>query len=351
MSSVSLFNEIAELFLDGRLDGIVGNTLSQKLFGNNIESIIGQGIEFNIDWMGYYFKGNTVPDVISLLNKIAKNPALDMHSGFFAHTVGDQVELHSNGKLWDFYRGLSTDKTEFAFDATTCTEAEQELLALEPYIDFIFWFNMLACMATQALAIYSGVISENDTEGESYENATMIINIMNLIIYFTVPLVNSIVSKIITYVEMTFAGLKKDETEDAKAESAFNEVENKVKTLEQQVATLLTQSATNVAAIAAIRTQVDTAENNRADQEEYDEYVGGPWRDQMTWYQIEFDKYLDALEIYQEKQAALKSSTFRQVGSWLGKKAYNPENYKPPDPPMRPQWDPPNIEKFPFAPS
>ena len=351
MSNVSLFNEIAELFLDGRLDGIVGNTLSQKFFGNNIESIIGQGIEFNIDWIGYYFQGNTVNDVISLLNKIAKNPALDMHSGFFAHTVGDQVELHSNGKLYDFYRGLSTDKTEFAFDATTCTPDEQALLALEPYIDFIFWFNMLTCIATQALAIYSGVISENDTEGESYENATMIINIMNLIIYFTVPLVNSIVSKLITEVEIIFAGFKKDETEDAKAESAFNEVENKVKTLEQQVATLLTQTADNVAAIATIKTQVDTAENNRADQEAYQAYVNGDWNEAMDLYRIELAEYNAAVEEYQKKQAALKSSTFRQVGSWLGKKAYNPENYQPPTPPVKPPWTPPNIVKFPNAPA
>lgn len=91
MSSISLFNQIAETFLDGRLDGIVGNTVSQRFFGNNVETVIGQGVEFDIDWMGYYFQGNTVPDVLTLLSLIGKKPALNMHNGFLPIWSGTRL--------------------------------------------------------------------------------------------------------------------------------------------------------------------------------------------------------------------------------------------------------------------
>ena len=350
MSSISLFNQIAETFLDGRLDGIVGNTVSQNCFGNNIETTIGQGIEFNIDWMGYYFQGNTIPDVLTLLSLIKKQPALNMHSGFFGHTVGDQLDLHSNGKLWDLYRGLSTDKTEFAFDSSACTQAEQALYSLEPFIDFVFWFNMFTCIVTQSLTIFSSVISENDVLGESTENATMIINILELIIYVTVPIVNSVESKLITEVEINFAGLKKGETEEAEQEGKFKALQNKVDTLEQQLATLSTQTTTNEASIATIKLQIDSEETNRADQDAYQGYINGAWNELMIQYQIDLDFYNKAVQTYNEKQAAYKSSTLRQVGSFLGKKAYNPVNYEPPKCPDKPIWAPPNIIKFPTAP-
>jgi len=351
MSSISLFNEIAETFLDGRLDGIVGNTVSQSCFGNNIETTIGQGIEFNIDWMGYYFQGNTVPNVLTLLSLIRKQPALDMHSGFFGHTVGDQLDLHSNGKLWDLYRGLSTDKTEFAFDSSACPADEQSLYALEPFIDFVFWFNIFTCIATQSLTIFSSIISENDTSGESTENATIIINILELIIYLTVPIVNSVESKLITDVEIIFAGLKKDETEDAEQESKFKALEKKVETLEKQLATLSTQTTTNETSIAAIRLQIDSDETNRADQNSYQEYVNGPWNKLMLEYQIELATFNKQLEIYNQKEQKLKSNTTRQIGSWFGHKAFNPETYKPDPPPQKPIWDPPNIIKYPVPPA
>ena len=71
----------------------------------------------------------------------------------------------------------------------------------------------------------------------------------------------------------------------------------------------------------------------------------------MIEYQIELAKYNDEMEKYNQKQQDYKSSTTRKIGSLLGKKAYNPENYKPALPPQKPIWAPPNIVKYPVAPS
>jgi hypothetical protein len=334
-------------FLDGRLGGVIGNTIDQSLFGNNISTTIGQGIEFNIDWMGYYFEGKSLPSALGLMAALGKNPALNMHTGFFSYTVGDSVELSSNGKLWDLARDVN--KTEFGLDHTTLTPAEQAKLSLEPYINFIFFFNLFTTAVTQILSTVSTVLGETESNQSTVEQAGEIITILELVLYLVVPLVNGAASKLITEIEILFANLKKNETEDAQQEARMVALETRASTLEQETATISATTTVNAAALQTVEQKVEQLSQSKTEDAEHQGYLA-KWNIEMAKYHAELVSYNSQMETYNKKQQAYKASYFRQGLAMMGKKAYQPEAFKPGNPPVKPVWAPPNITKYPNAP-
>ncbi len=335
-------------FLDGRLGGVIGNTIDQSLFGNNISTTIGQGIEFNIDWMGYYFEGKSLPSALSLMAVLGKNPALDMHNGFFSYTVGDSIDLTSNGKLWDLARDV--DKTEFGLNtsAASLTEEEKAQLSLEPYINFIFFFNLFTTAITQILSTVSMVLAETESNQATVEEADQIILIMELVLYLVVPLVNSAAAKLITDIEQTFAFLKKDETEDAKKEAELDALKEQVATQGDQIEDTAAATTANTVAIEAVTTVVEKIQETKASDDEYNAYLA-KYNLAYAIYEEKRDAWLTANDKYLVKQQAYKGNSLRQLGAMF-KKNYNPEKYNPGPKPTEPPWSPPDMKKYPNPP-
>lgn len=334
-------------FLDGRLGGVIGNTIDQSLFGNNISTTIGQGIEFNIDWMGYYFEGKSLPSALGLMALLGKKPALDMHTGFFTYTVGDSIDLTSNGKLWDLARDV--DKTEFGLDHTTLTPEQQATLSLEPYINFIFFFNLFTTAVTQILSAVSMVLAETESNQATVEEADEIILIMEMVLYLVVPMVNGAAAKLITDIEKSFAFLKKDETEDAQKEAEAEALKQRVSTQEKQIETNTAEVAANSVAIETVSQSVEALQQAKVGDDEYQAYLI-KWLAEVAQYRIDLAAFKARQTKYDEKQQAYKSSYSRQILAGMGKKAYQPEAYEPGNPPPEPKWDPPDINTYQTSP-
>ena len=333
-------------FLDGRLGGVIGNTIDQSLFGNNISTTIGQGIEFNIDWMGYYFEGKSLPSALGLMAVLSKKPALDMHTGFFSYTVGDSIDLTSNGKLWDLARDV--DKTEFGLNtsAASLTEEEKAQLSLEPYINFIFFFNLFTTAITQILSTVSMVLAETENNQATVEEADQIILIMELVLYLVVPLVNSGAAKLITDIEQTFAFLKKDETDDAKAEAELDALKEQVATQGDQIEDTAAATTANTAAIEAVTTVVEKIQETQSSDDEYQAYLAR-WHTETSAYEAKKALWDKDNEKYIEKQQAYKKSSLRKAGAVFSSK-YQPEKYNPGPEPTKPA---PMLEKGKWKPS
>ena len=334
-------------FLDGRLAGVIGNTIDQSLFGNNISTTIGQGIEFNIDWMGYYFEGKSLPSALGLMAVLGKNPALDMHNGFFSYTVGDSIDLTSNGKLWDLARDV--DKTEFGLNtsAASLTEEEKAQLSLEPYINFIFFFNLFTTAITQILSTVSMVLAETESNQATVEEADQIILIMELVLYLVVPLVNSAAAKLITDIEQTFAFLKKDETEDAKAEAELDALKEQVATQGDQIEDTAAATTANALAIESIATVVEKIQESGSYDADYQAYLAKWYAENHAW-EIEHKEWKKKNDKYLKKQGGYKK-TSRRVGAWFNSD-YQPEKYNPGPEPTKPDWSPPDMKKYPNPP-
>lgn len=241
--SASLINEIGSLILDGRIDGIVGNTIAQNCFGNNFATTIGRGTDFNIDWIQFLskIKGPKIdfPDISSVLKLLAKplpSPLKEpdqeqTRTGFFEHTVGDTFSLQSHGTMYDFTRGV--EKTEFAIDPTYNTPGFNEGEELQGPIEFIIGFNLCTCVALQVMTIYSSILSENDQESNAAENSAEIITILELIIYGIVPVFNQYFARLIQTMEVAYYLAYKTQGEaqiaEAKAEQLIQTVSGNVK--------------------------------------------------------------------------------------------------------------------------
>lgn len=223
--STQTFNMIAELVLDGRLDGVVGNTISQNCFGNNIGTTIGKGVEFNIDWLGYYLKRDEGHSslVAALFSKLFKTVDYSNgNNGFFDYTVGNSVSLSSNGKMWDLSRAV--DKTEFGEDPNPQDDGAD----LKPLINYIFAFNLCTCVALQTMTLFSAVVSETTSDSKSAQNSQAIINALEILIYLLVPGINTFLANAIMGIEVKYAGLNygRDEGNQTKAKIAKLEQES-----------------------------------------------------------------------------------------------------------------------------
>lgn len=268
--SEAFINEVGSLILDGRIDGIVGNTIAQNCFGNNFATVIGRGTQFNIDWIKFLSKIGgpkiNIPDISSILKLLGKPIEIDgknagpedTRTGFFEQTVGDTFSLQSHGKLWDFTRGV--EKTEFAMDPNyTSDDNYKDGKELESPIEYIIAFNLCTCVALQVMTIYSSIISESDQESNATENSLEIMTILQLIIYGIFPVINQYYARLVQTLEVTlFLAFKEFGDEaiaDAKSEKETKQLEDQGAIL-QDVSDQVVQTQGAIENVAQVTTDI-----------------------------------------------------------------------------------------------
>ena len=357
MSILADFNEYAGLLLDGRFDGILGNTIGQSTFGTAYSVNVGNSNEFNIDWQNQWLIKQSLifPSISPLYTSIIptiqaicamlpspKNVggAGGMKSGFFSFTVGNSFELTAGGELWDLSRGVDK-KTEFALDdgalysaltgnEATFTPEQQAALSLVPSITFEILFNLFVTTYSQVASFYSGLTSEDNSEGA--EVAQAVLTGLNLLLYLFVPVINSNLSLVVYTIEKDYADLFekltqewKDAAEKASEKARLVGLEAKAQTLEDSLA----QQETVIENIVSSQDELAKTQLNDL-----------KWKDASTRYQFALAKWKENWDKWEFKknEAARKQSKWDSGGFFYQtRKGARPANFTDPQP-VAPIW-------------
>jgi hypothetical protein len=357
MSILSDFNEYAGLLLDGRFDGILGNTIGQSTFGTAYSVNVGNSNEFNIDWQNEWLKNESVlfpgffadfyNTVIPIVQQIMgllpspKNVGLigAMPTGFFGLTVGNSFELTAGGELKDLSRGV--EKTEFALDdqalysaltgnAITFTETEKRALSLVPSVSYEILLNLFVTTYSQIASFYTGLISDDDSTGAEITQAAF--TGMNLLLYLIVPAINTNLALKIYTIEDAYSKKFKELTEEYKNECKAKEDQaqlaantSDIKTL-QAGATKQAETTTNIIGTMDLNAKIAATDFD--------------WKTASDRYKIAYSRWHADWDKwnFEKGEVARKQQKYDQ-GSWIykTKKGARPPDFTKPEP-VAPIW-------------
>jgi hypothetical protein len=357
MSILSDFNNYAGLLLDGRFDGILGNTIGQSTFGTAYSVNVGNSNEFNIDWQNEWLKkesdlfpesfatlyNSVIPTVQKIMGLLPspKNVGLIgvMPTGFFGFTVGNSFELTAGGELKDLSRGV--EKTEFALDdqalysaltgnATTFTETEKRALSLVPSVSYEILLNLFVTTYSQIASFYTGLISDDDSAGAEITQAAF--TGMNLLLYLIVPAINTNLALKIYTIEDAYSKKFTALTEEYKNECKAKEDQAQLAANTSDIKTLQAGAVQQAETNANIMETVDLNAKIAATDIE--------WKAASDRYSIARSKWNADLDLWkaQDNEAKRKQRKFDE-GSWLyrTRKGERPPDFTAPVP-KQPVW-------------
>lgn len=357
MSILSDFNEYAGLLLDGRFDGILGNTIGQSTFGTAYSVNVGNSNEFNIDWQNEWLRQesrlfpesfetlyNTVIPTVQTITALLPSPKNiglvgGMPSGFFGFTVGNSFELTAGGELKDLSRGV--EKTEFALDDAALYSAltgqaipfspkEQRILSLVPSVSYEILLNLFVTTYSQIASFYTGLISDDDSTGAEITQAAF--TGMNLLLYLIVPAINTNLALKIYTIEDAYSKKFKDLTEQHKdaCEAKENQAQlaantSDIKTL-QAGATKQAETTANMLETIDLNAKIAETDIEWKAASDHYKFAYSKWH--ADWDKWNFEK----------GEVARKQQKYDQ-GSWIykTKKGARPPDFTKPEP-VAPNW-------------